>query len=152
MLVTGMQTGISIGPNPCVIPFIYIIITWEISEHQPKTSEVTYVCKDLHVYVLLLVLCLVVKLCLMLLQPHGLQPTRLHCPWDFPGKNTGLGCRFLLQGIFPIQGSSLCFLHWQVDSLLLSHQGSPQWRLGPSKVDLTIEQVRSWPGVCSGWV
>ena len=35
-----------------------------------------------------------------LLKPHGLQPTRLLCPWDFPGKNTGVGCHFLLQGIF----------------------------------------------------
>ena len=31
------------------------------------------------------------------LQPHGLQPTRLLCPWDFPGKNTGVGCHCLLQ-------------------------------------------------------
>ena len=37
------------------------------------------------------------------LQPHGQQPTRLRCPWDFPGKNTGVGCHFLLQGIFPTQ-------------------------------------------------
>ena len=29
------------------------------------------------------------------LQPHGLQPTRLLCPWDSPGKNTGVGCHFL---------------------------------------------------------
>ena len=29
---------------------------------------------------------------------HGLSPTRLLCPWDFPGKNTGVGCHFLLQG------------------------------------------------------
>ena len=29
--------------------------------------------------------------------PHGLQPTRLHRPWDFPGKSTGVGCHFLLQ-------------------------------------------------------
>jgi len=34
------------------------------------------------------------------LQPHGLQPTRLLCPWDSPGKNTGVGCHFLCQGIF----------------------------------------------------
>ena len=40
------------------------------------------------------------------LQPHGLWPTRLLCPWDFPGKNTGMGCHVLLQGIFPTQGSS----------------------------------------------
>ena len=40
------------------------------------------------------------------LQPHGLQPTRLLCPWDSPGKNTGVGCHFLLQGMFQIQGSN----------------------------------------------
>ena len=38
------------------------------------------------------------------LWPHGLQPTRLLCSWDFPGKGTGVGCHFLLQGIFPTQG------------------------------------------------
>ena len=38
------------------------------------------------------------------LQTHGPQPARLFCPWDFPGNNTGMGCQFLLQGIFPIQG------------------------------------------------
>ena len=58
------------------------------------------------------------------LQPSGLQPTKLLCPWDFPSKNTGLGCHFLLQGIFPTQGSNpclLCLLHWQMDSLTLLH-------------------------------
>ena len=29
--------------------------------------------------------------------PHRRQPTRLPCPWDSPGKNTGVGCHFLLQ-------------------------------------------------------
>ena len=41
-----------------------------------------------------------------------------------PGKNTGVGCHALLQGIFLTQGSNrnlLCLLHWQVDSLLLNH-------------------------------
>ena len=53
------------------------------------------------------------------LQVCGLQPTRLLCPWDFPGQDTGLGCHFLLQRIFPTQGSNLCLLHllcWQGDS------------------------------------
>ena len=36
-----------------------------------------------------------------LFRPHGLQPARLLCPWDFPGKNTGVGYHFLLQAIFP---------------------------------------------------
>ena len=101
------QTRVSAGPNPCVIPFVYTVRAWESSEHQLKALEATHICKDLYVYMLLRVLCLVIKLCLMLLQPHGLQPTRLHCPWDFPGKNTGLSCHFLLQGIFPTQGSNL---------------------------------------------
>ena len=60
--------------------------------------------------------------------PWGLLPARLLCPWDFPGKYTGVGCHFLLQGIFLTQGwnlSLLHLLHWQVDSLPLSHLGSP---------------------------
>ena len=48
--------------------------------------------------------CLVVKSCLILLRPC--EPARLLCPWNFPGKNTGVGCHFLLQGIFPSQGSN----------------------------------------------
>ena len=35
------------------------------------------------------------------LRPRGLGPARFLCPWDFPGKNTGSGCHFLLQGIEP---------------------------------------------------
>ena len=41
------------------------------------------------------------------LRPHGLQPARPLCPWDAPGKNTGVGC----QGIFPTQGSNWRLLH-----------------------------------------
>ena len=49
---------------------------------------------------------------------------REDCPWDFPGKNTEVGCHFLLQEIFPTQGSNKPLLHWQTGSLLLSYQGS----------------------------
>ena len=38
----------------------------------------------------------------LFLQPHGLRPTRLLCPWDSLGKNAGVGCHFLLQGIKPM--------------------------------------------------
>ena len=58
-----------------------------------------------------------------LCDPHGLQPTRLLCPWDSPGKNTEAGCHFLLQGIFLTQGSKWCLLHllhWLADSLPLA--------------------------------
>ena len=58
------------------------------------------------------------------------RATRLVCPCDFPGKNTGMGCNFLLQGIFPTQGLNPCLLHWQEDSLPLSHLGSPNSGVG----------------------
>ena len=54
------------------------------------------------------------------------EATRLLCPWDSPGKNTGMGCHFLLQGIFPSQGSNLCLLrllHAQAGSLPLVPPG-----------------------------
>ena len=52
----------------------------------------------------------VTQLCLSLLWPHGLQPTRLLCPLNVPGKNTEVGCHFLLQGIFLTQESNPHFL------------------------------------------
>ena len=54
------------------------------------------------------------------LRPCGLS-ARLLCLWDFPGKNPGVGGHFLLQGIFPTQGSNPRHLHWQAGSLPLSH-------------------------------
>ena len=69
--------------------------------------------------------CLFTKSRLTILRPYGLYPARLLSPWDFPGKNTGVGCHFLLLGIFPTQGSNPCLLHYQAGSLPLSHQGSP---------------------------
>ena len=57
------------------------------------------------------------------LQPHGLQPVRLFCLWDFPGKNTRVGCHAFLQGIFPTQGSKPGLLHCRWIFYHLSHQG-----------------------------
>ena len=59
------------------------------------------------------------------LQSHGLHPARLLCPWNSPGKNTGVGCHFLLQEIFLIQGMNLGLLHCRQIHYRLSHQGSP---------------------------
>ena len=58
---------------------------------------------------------------------HGLEPTRLLRPWDFPGKNTGVGCHFLIQEIFPTQGLNLGLLHCRPTLYCLSHQGSPPY-------------------------
>ena len=62
------------------------------------------------------------------LRPQGLQLSRLPCPWDFPGKNTGVGCYFLLQGVFPTQGQNPGLLHCRQIPYCLSHQGSPSKR------------------------
>ena len=59
------------------------------------------------------------------LWPHGLWPTRLFCSWNSPGKNTGVGCHSLLQGIFLTQGSNTGLLHCRQILYHLSHQGSP---------------------------
>ena len=77
-------------------------------------------------------MCVCAQSCLALLPPHGLKPTRLLCPWNFPGKllfhykNLGVGCHFLLQRIFQPRDQThlLHLLLWQVDSLPLSHLGS----------------------------
>ena len=61
--------------------------------------------------------------CVTLWDSMDCSPTRLLCPWNFPGKNTAVGCHFLLQGIFLIQGWNPRLLYWQSDSLPLSHLG-----------------------------
>ena len=55
------------------------------------------------------------------LQPHGLQPARRLCPWNSPGKNTGVGFHSLLQGMFLTQGLNLGLLHCRQLLYHLSH-------------------------------
>ena len=81
------------------------------------------------------------------LQPQGLQPARLLRPWDSPGKNSGVGCHALLQGIFPTQGLNLGFLHCRRVLYHLSHQESPLLNSYVSKVEM-IYSVKSYLTVC----
>ena len=67
----------------------------------------------------------VTQLCPAVCNPMDCSLLGSSYPWDFPGKNTGEGGHFLLQGIFLTRGSKLHLLHWQVDSLPLNHQGNP---------------------------
>ena len=99
-----------------------------IHQHWMDREEVVHICSG----TVLLFSCQVVFNCFASLtcKSHGLQLSKLLCPWDFPGKNTGVGCPFFLQGIFPTQRSNPSLLHcrWsptsQADSLLLSHYDS----------------------------
>ena len=61
------------------------------------------------------------------LRPHGMQPDRILCPWNPPGKNTGVSCHSLLQGIFLTQGSNLGLLHCRWILYHLNYQGSLFW-------------------------
>ena len=70
---------------------------------------------------------------------------RFFCPWGCPGRNTGVGCHALLQGIFPTQGSNacfFCFLHWEGGPLPLS----TTW-LTPVYKDHYKEILELWAGV-----
>ena len=60
------------------------------------------------------------------LWPHGLYLARLLCPWGSPGKNTGVCCHALLQGIFPTQGLIPGLQHCRQILYHLSYQGKPQ--------------------------
>ena len=62
--------------------------------------------------------------CVQLLQPHGLQPTRLLCPWDFPGKNIGYGLPFPSPGNLPDPGTEPRSPTLQADSLPTEISGS----------------------------
>ena len=61
------------------------------------------------------------------LRPHRLWPTTFLPPWEFPGKSTAVGFHFLLQRIFPTQGSKLGLPHCRQILYHLSHQGSDNW-------------------------
>ena len=77
----------------------------------------TFICK-------LLLVCGVLSCSVMSnsLRPHELQPARILLPWNFPGKSTRVGFHFLLQGIFPTQGSNPGLPHCRQTLYHLSHQ------------------------------
>ena len=72
--------------------------------------------------------CSVTKTCLTLCDPMDCSSAGLLCPWDFPGKSAGVGCRF--QGNLPDPGIEPGSPALQVDSLSLSHLGSHKFQLG----------------------
>ena len=75
-------------------------------------------------------------------QPHGLRPGRLLWPWYFPSKNTGVGCHFLLLGIFPTHASNphiLRPLHWQAESVTSIHTSTLFFILFPDRPLQSLE-------------
>ena len=76
------------------------------------------------------------------LQHHGLQPTRLLCPWDSPGKDAGVGSCSLLQGIFLTQGLNPSRPHCRWILYHLGQQGN-KWTL--EWVAYPFSRGSSWP-------
>ena len=70
----------------------------------------------------------------------SLLPHELYSPWNSPGQNTGVGSRFLLQGVFPTQGSNPDHPHCKRILHQLSHQGSP---ISIDKVFAKVDQTVS---------
>ena len=72
----------------------------------------------------------------------------LLCPWNSPGKHTGVGSHSLLQGIFPTQGPNLGLLHWQAGSLSLVPYVKNQDKL--LKPGLFCKQISLNLAICGG--
>ena len=77
--------------------------------------------------------------------PMELWPARLLCPWNSPGKNTGVGSHSLPQGIFPIQGSNPGLPHCRRSLYRPSHQGSPHQG---SPYHMIFEASLVFPFIC----
>ena len=75
-------------------------------------------------------MCLVAQSCLTLCDSMDCSSPGSSVHGDSPGKNTGMGCHALLQGIFPTQGSNPGLLHCKQILYRLSHQGSPSSQIG----------------------
>ena len=98
-------------PLPTLFPSLFPSFLPSLNSNQHAVS-CTYLKYTVLIHVYTCNVCLLS--CVRLFKTHGLQPTRLLCPWDSPGKNIRMGCHFLLQGISPTQGSNLhllCLLH-----------------------------------------
>ena len=97
------------------------------------------------------------KSCPSVLWPNGLYPARLLCPWDFPVKNTGVGCHFLLQGIFRSRYwmwvswiGRLIFYHWATkEALQLIIVMKSDWtEIKPQIVWIQKPTVTHWISLC----
>ena len=88
------------------------------------------------------------------LQPHGLEPTRLLCSWDFPGKNTTMGCPFFLQESSPTRDRTCVFCvscigrqipyHWATSEVNCCTQFS-------SVQSLSCVQLFATPWIAAHW-
>ena len=131
----GVRVALSGFRDACTSPMTDLGVLFSLQWHHwwfllPAFSELsnvvqTPVLQEIRPSSVLEMGLLVAQLCLTL-QPHGPQPTRLLCPWDFPGKDTRMVCHFLLQGIFLTQRLNLGLLHYRQIFLPTELPGKPK--------------------------
>ena len=95
-----------------------IALSGEVIQKKSLKFQILYIWKD--------ILCLVTQSCPSLCDPMDCSPPGSSVRGDSPGKNTGVGCHALLQGIFPTQGLNPGLPHCRQILYCLSHQGSPK--------------------------
>ena len=88
--------------------FTFPVATLQSNHFCSAEVTILFSCSDVTVLVVFKLLSQV-----RLLQPHGQRRLAGHSAWDSPDKNTGVGCYFLLQGIFPTQELNPDFLHYR---------------------------------------
>jgi len=96
--------------------FIHVVENDRISFLISEQYSIMYMCMYIYVYLCVCAFS-VTQSCSTICDPMGCSLPGSSVHGDSPGKNTGVGCHFLLQGIFPTQELNPHFLHWQVDSL-----------------------------------
>ena len=113
---------------PCRVYEAWIIINilWILPNLETLVGLGSYVCFQSSLSFSLTFLQPVKLLSRVRLCDH-MEPTRLLHPWNFPGKSPGVDCHFLLQGIFPIQGSNPGLQHCRQMLYCLSYRGSPKF-------------------------
>ena len=120
---THKHTHIYMCRCKCEYIYIYVLCVGVYTHIHTRMCAQLHVCIHICVFIYTCV-CIYVRVCSVTsvmsksLQLYGLQPFRHLCLWDFSSMNTGVGSNFLVQGIFPTQGSSwhralLCLLHYR---------------------------------------
>ena len=111
---------------------VYLFQVNTVNQRKKKSRKILYIYK-LYIskikYIQWIHTCEVTSAVSNSLWPFERLPARLLCPWDSPGKNTGVGCHALLQEIFPTPGSNLRLLYPCTGRWVLYHQchlGSPR--------------------------
>ena len=133
--ILGCGSGLVLADDEAVIMIVGIwsrLRKWSLAVRGQGTKAMTQTCGSgvcQGCAGLVYVRAKLLQSCPTLCDPMDCSPPGSSAQWDSPGKNTGVGCHALLQGIFLTQGSNphlLCLLHWQVGSLSLVPPGKPR--------------------------